>query len=113
MEDFNEVLLKVGITGVIKEQIPKDRFIDGKTIRCHKVGDDCQSEGEYKCHLCRYGWFEVIRSNCKTKRDKYCGIDRCGQKGFPACVRGVNYKSGFCGPGLVLSRDGDKNQVCL
>lgn len=32
MEDFNEVLLKVGITGIIKEQIPKDRFIEGRLI---------------------------------------------------------------------------------
>lgn len=32
MEDFNEILLKLGICGIIKEQIPKDRKIEGRLI---------------------------------------------------------------------------------
>ena len=103
-----------------------DSFLDQTAKRCHKVNNNCETIEKYKCDRCKYGWYEVIGSKCRKVRDKYCGVNRCGEKGWPACVRGFNFSksriesgcyaesdSGFCQKGLVTGCDGDQNLICL
>ena len=94
-------------------------------VRCHEVDDECRTVGTYECHRCRFGFFETVESDCKTERTKYCGINRCGEAGMPACPRGrvlleeiggdycgQNSPAGFCQEGLSIFCDERNKLVC-
>jgi hypothetical protein len=95
-----------------------DRFqSEKKPFLCHQVSSQCASLSQNTCDQCRWGWVEVIDSECKTAGSKYCALDRCGQKGEPACFRGWKHlgqqaktyceqkELGFCREGLMLHCD--------
>ncbi len=103
-----------------------DRYSDRTAKRCHHVDKNCNTLEKYSCDRCRWGWFETVGSECSMGGTKFCGVDRCGEKGEPACLRG-NYlgsvnkhiqckdKSlyGHCQEGLQARCDGDGVLVCL
>jgi hypothetical protein len=72
----------------------------------------CTLEGD--CRLCRYGVYRVGEAY-------YCGIDRCGEKNQPACLRGTRWQRTrttfscrtddshiFCAPGLKVECEGEQ-----
>ena len=44
------------------------------------------------CSNCPFGDFEVVGKSCPAGRVKFCGPNKCGEKGWPACVRGSEYE---------------------
>ncbi|MBL6989410.1 MAG: hypothetical protein ISR65_06515 [Bacteriovoracaceae bacterium] len=103
-----------------------DSYPDKTSIQCHKVDGNCQTIGDYICDRCRYGWYEVVGSACSKVKNKYCGPNKCGQRGWPACPRGYQYsryivtagcyagnQSGFCQENLSTYCDENKVLVCL
>lgn len=65
-----------------------DNFASGTAKKCHTVNENCETVGENLCHLCRYGWYEVVDYACPQGGSKFCGQSRCGEKGQPACPAG-------------------------
>lgn len=65
-----------------------DNFANGTAKKCHTVNENCETVGENLCHLCRYGWYEVVDYACPQGGSKFCGQSRCGEKGQPACPAG-------------------------
>lgn len=103
-----------------------DDYAEKTAVKCHEVTKDCETKLEFECSRCRYGWYEVVANNCPGGSTKYCGINRCGQKGQPACLRGHEQvdikngqlncesgsKAGFCQKGLkTFCHDG--MLICL
>ncbi|RLA63973.1 MAG: hypothetical protein DRQ88_00975 [Epsilonproteobacteria bacterium] len=102
-----------------------DDFREGTAIRCHEVNTKCETVGEYICDRCRFGWYEVVPTQCPQTGDKFCGVENCGEKGLPACYRGYAYQNreikfgcykgnpaGFCQRGLTAMCDGKGVLVC-
>lgn len=95
-----------------------DDWQSKKLVQCQKVNDECVKEVSI-CDKCRYGYFEVA-NGCPTGGPKFCGVDKCGMKGMPACRRGYLYQNGeqtkmdcrldhsfaFCQKGLRLRCQG-------
>jgi len=93
---------------------------------CHQANSKCQEIKKFSCNECQFGWFEVAGSNCKKIKTKLCGINRCGEKGWPACPRGhffsnnikenICYREspfGICQTGLINYCDENHLLVCL
>lgn len=103
----------------------QDRYSDGEVDFCHRFNSDCEVVQEFDCETCRYGWQEVVDYQCNGGYSKICGPNRCGQRGEPACPRGVehlevkseyceeNSKAGFCYPGLNTVCDENNVLICL
>jgi hypothetical protein len=104
----------------------EDSFFLKKEQACHLVDDDCKEKLAYSCDSCRFGWYEVVGPGCKETLNKYCGQDRCGEKGEPACPRGRLWKTGlseakcltgseigYCQPGLSTFCNENKILICL
>jgi hypothetical protein len=102
-----------------------DNYQDGSSKICHQVNKKCESVVEFSCDQCRYGWFEVVPTSCALTGDKYCGMDKCGEKGYPACFRGFKYgqnynfsgcdpenNAGFCQSGLNTICDAKGVLIC-
>jgi len=79
---------------------------------CKVVEDDC-SVTLNECSRCRGASYFIINSKCYKGFSRVCGIDHCGQKNKPACIRGVQTSEmdmsfycvndspvGFCNEGL-------------
>lgn len=103
----------------------EDRYSKKTLIRCHDVKDNCKVNGAFTCSQCKFGWFNAIASECKTKYVKFCGPRRCGEKGEPACIRGNIYRrsknlslcfdgspAGFCQKGLKTTCNDEKVLIC-
>ncbi len=103
-----------------------DSYAERESHLCHDVSDDCRTVKAFECDKCRYGWFETVRASCPQGGPKFCGTDRCGERGWPACPRGFEYeagipengcekdsKAGFCQEGLVPTCDEKNILVCL
>lgn len=104
------------------------RYADGETGFCHRVNENCEDVQEFSCLNCRYGHYEVVDYQCPQGGSKICGPSRCGQRGEPACPRGVKHlqkeksevvicekasNAGFCEEGLVTHCDEDNVLICL
>lgn len=93
-----------------------DSFALGSAIRCHQVSKDCKDIKENICDRCRYGYYEVVDYQCPQGGSKYCGINRCGEKNAPACVRGQEKydesTQGICNPDLTPVMNADGMWVC-
>lgn len=108
-----------------------DNYRDGSAELCHQVDRSCQNVTEDTCSDCRYGWYEVVDHHCPQGGSKYCGVNRCGDQGQPACPRGEIAASrllgegeilewcskdsvaGFCQQGLSPHCDGNGVLICL
>lgn len=106
----------------------KDTYSDNSSVQCRSVLKNCDLKAPDECHRCRYGWYEVVDHNCSIGGSRYCGRDRCGERGMPACLKGrsifkeVNKKSticyenspfGYCQDHLRTSCDGNGVLICL
>lgn len=93
-----------------------DSFALGSAIRCHQVSKECKDVKENICNRCRYGYYEVVDYQCPQGGSKYCGINRCGEKNGPACVRGQQQydegTQGICNPELTPVMNADGIWVC-
>lgn len=102
-----------------------DNYPDGSSKICHQVNKECETVGEFSCDQCQFGWFEVVPTNCSLAGNKYCGVDKCGEKGYPACFRGFKYgnnlnfsgcdpenNAGFCQNGLRTICDSKGILIC-
>jgi len=93
-----------------------DSFALGSAIQCHRVSKDCKDLKENICDRCRYGYYEVVDYQCPQGGSKYCGVNRCGEKNGPACVRGQQQyeesTQGFCNPELTPVMNADGIWVC-
>ncbi len=104
----------------------EDNYKDGTAILCHGFNEKCQETKAFQCDLCRYGWFEIVGYGCSSGERKFCGQDRCGEHGQPACPRGFRYgarRKGsrvcqndspavFCQEGLRALCDSQKILIC-
>jgi len=96
-----------------------------QAIKCHDFNEDCIEVLKNSCHQCPFGFFTVVGRNCPSGKIKYCGPDKCGEKGWPACPRGQFYTDkmdltrcqdgigGFCRNGLNAICNGEGILICL
>ncbi len=69
----------------------EDSYLLKNAILCYGVDKDCREVKQNSCHLCRYGSFEVItQSVCSRGGSRFCGVNKCGTSGNPACLRGLS-----------------------
>lgn len=100
-------------------------YKDGKIDYCYKVDNECKPEIEFDCKRCEGGWYSVVDYNCKGGGSKLCGTSNCGNRGQPACPRGVTYsdegsslncfkgsRAGICNNDLETYCDENKILVC-
>ena len=93
---------------------------------CHQINGQCQEIVAYQCDECAGGWYEVWGNGCPRGGDKYCGVNRCGAKGQPACggaARPPFYgqqtpcqadsAGGICEQGLGVECVGQNQWLCL
>ena len=113
--DFKNRKSHVDFLGTLDDDYPH-----GKSIICHMVDDRCNTVGQFSCHRCRYGWFEVAGSECPDTNIKLCGINRCGERNWPSCPRGRGPKrcsdgsrAGLCLPELRTFCDENNILICL
>lgn len=120
LQDPKDSVILMNINGAELNQnkllFLKDRdFLKGKIITCHDFDSQCEEVVKNKCSLCRDGWFSGALSRCSGQKTKYCGADRCGERGWPACPRGSRHTElkalkgcqnssieGFCNNGLIV-----------
>ncbi len=68
-----------------------DRYKNGDVVACQRFGPNCREMIPFQCERCRYGQFEVLTRNCLGQTQKFCGRNRCGEVGGPACLRGFRH----------------------
>lgn len=108
-----------------------DNYRDSSATICHKVSSKCADEVPNHCDQCAFGYYEVVDHLCPQGGSKFCGVNRCGEQGQPACPRGElaagrtlkagevldwcskDSTAGFCQNGLTPTCDGNKILVCL
>ena len=119
-------LILLGQTKPIEiKKLEDSNFETKKITYCQKFNEKCEEIINWNCDSCAGGWFEVIDSGCQTKTSKVCGVNRCGEKNWPACLRGWQYtetqssyycetgsKVGFCQDNLDVVCDNGL-LVCL
>lgn len=74
------------ITSRVNYKVSFNGLKDGEI--CFDVADDCTELVSNKCNRCKYYSYQVIASKCKSKFRRICGMDQCGTKDQPACLRG-------------------------
>lgn len=87
----------------------EDSFLKKSAKRCHQVNEDCETVGENLCEFCRYGWYDVVDFACPQGSSKFCGENKCGEKGEPACPSG---KKVFGIEGVSLCFDDSEAGFC-
>lgn len=101
-----------------------DRYSSKNAIKCSDLDDRCQMTGANECQKCRFGYFEAFKENCSSSSVKFCGLNRCGEKSEPACLRGFDYDlkksktneghlAFYCQDDLVPTVDENGLLVCL
>ncbi|MCT4642143.1 MAG: hypothetical protein N4A33_07555 [Bacteriovoracaceae bacterium] len=142
--DKNTIEIKMLNIGNYKKELYSNSFVDSEILgikfvsnikakaltyilkdkeQCKKVNNKCEVIYD-NCNRCKKSSYHIIDSKCSSKTSKVCGMDRCGQKNRPACIRGfkaVNYSSssycmpdspfGFCQKGLRVYCE-NKRLVC-
>jgi hypothetical protein len=107
--------LVAGVLIASKVSYSKSKNILQDGSSCFKIDDECNEIQKNECSQCTGGYYEVISSKCGTKRNRVCGVNRCGEKNKTACLRGYlasgidpeNYciadsPLGFCNPGFKV-----------
>lgn len=62
---------------------------EGEVVFCEKKNSRCKIVGASTCHECLYGWEYLVDYSCDRGGSKACSPVQCGEKGHPACPRGV------------------------
>lgn len=92
---------------------------------CLVIDENCNVVTENRCDQCQYGFYEVVSKGCELRGSRFCAPSRCGQRDWPACIRGnpinaegkilrcdVESQSGFCKDGLSLYCSVDNILIC-
>lgn len=82
-----------------------DTFLDNPESVCELVDENCKVTKKFDCEACRYGVNYILVPGCVGLTIKYCGPERCGYKGSPACIRGTKFQKNIldnCGPVLNI-----------
>jgi hypothetical protein len=100
------------------KDLNKKKFLKKEGL-CHNINENCEQVSVQTCDECEEGWYEV--PNGCAIGPKYCGRLNCGQKGLPACRRGVRWQRkqeefdcrtdssfAYCSKGLTVQCDGGK-----
>ncbi|PIK13961.1 hypothetical protein [Halobacteriovorax sp. JY17] len=93
---------------------------------CEKKNDRCEITGSSNCGDCLYGWEYLVDYNCVGGGSKACSPVKCGEKGRPACPRGVLWSgkdiqelcfddspAGFCQDDLQVICGEDGVLICI
>lgn len=97
------------------------RKVEGFDV-CHLVDENCKSQTRNLCHQCPFGFYEVPHPNCPQGGTKICGLNECGGKNQPACIKQVKKEKdycrlesplGFCQQGLELRCHGHGILTCF
>lgn len=124
--------------GVRLTEVNKQRFMDSlwfgdfnpkENIQvnfCERKNDKCEVVGSSNCGDCLYGWEYVVDYNCLGGSSKACSPVKCGEKGRPACPRGVIWSgrdmrelcfddspAGFCQDDLKVICGEDGVLICI
>lgn len=116
--------LKVYLSSL--ENLPRKSALEDGEF-CHKVNEDCKDVLPFQCGRCPRGWYQIVDVHCSQGSSKICGRDLCGQRGEPACPRGVQHlfgeipaslcfegsDAGICEQGLTTSCDERGVLICL
>lgn len=84
----------VGISKILGAKITSDISYNIQSIKhkngkiCFDVNNACEVVIPNTCDQCLFGSFKTVSSSCVTQHRRVCGVDMCGRKGFPACLRG-------------------------
>lgn len=93
-----------------------DRFSTKTAIKCKRINHTCETVGEDFCDLCNFGSYEVVDFGCPNGGSRYCGINHCGEKNEPACIKGKmtedNEIDGICNEGLTPILNENHELVC-
>lgn len=100
------------------ENIPPKTSTLNKNDLCHSISEICAEISPSICDQCPEGWYE-IPNGCE-QGPKYCGRLECGQKGQPACRRGIKWQReekefacrvddsfAYCAKGLSIQCNGN------
>lgn len=94
----------------------EDSYSNKTAIQCLKLNSKCEVVGEDFCYRCKYGVFEVVDYQCPQGGSRFCGINHCGEKNEPACIRGLKTLDdefdGICNNNLRPVLNGDHILVC-
>lgn len=67
-----------------------DHYSNRSAIKCHQVNSKCDDVIKNHCGECKWGWYQVVDYKCPQGGTKFCGVNRCGEAGEPACPRGFS-----------------------
>ncbi len=104
---------------VILPKKEKNKIVLKDNSLCHDINDDCQEVTPSSCGRCKSSWYETP-NGCPIG-PKFCGIHVCGEKGRPACRRGMKWQRkesdydcrtdstfAYCRKGLRIECEGRK-----
>ncbi len=90
-----------GVKVLNSQHIKSQKVLNDGDI-CHLISSECKSIGQNNCYQCPGSWYEVKIGGCPMSGIKYCGVNRCGEKGKEACSSGVplsvHTNKDFCQP---------------
>lgn len=116
-----------GVNGLLGKY--GDNYRDKTSVLCHEFSKDCIESMSFKCDQCKFGWYSAVGlSTCPGQTIKFCGLNKCGERGMPACPRGIESAkriqkdltmycydgspAGYCQSGLKTVCDGTA-LICL
>jgi hypothetical protein len=107
------------LAAVSKEAVTQKKYFLKQNSICHDINEDCQENKASQCDQCPSGWYEI--PNGCGQGPKFCGIHNCGNKGRPACRRGMTWQKSsedfdcikdasfaYCAKGLAIHCEGQK-----
>jgi hypothetical protein len=91
----------------------EDNYRDKSSVVCQEFSKDCKEVVSFKCDQCRFGWHSAIGiSTCGGQLIRFCGVNKCGQRGMPACPRGYESAKRMNLDNVMLCYDGSPMGYC-
>jgi len=91
----------------------EDNYRDKTSIVCQEFSKDCKETTSFNCEQCKFGWYSAVGiSTCGGQFTRFCGVNRCGQRGMPACPRGINSAKKMGLDNVMLCYDGSPMGYC-
>lgn len=91
---FHGIEVGVPVNTIVEDEV---QLKDGEI--CFDVNDACEVTMSFRCDQCENSSYPVIASACSQKFRQVCGVNNCGTKDTPACIRGyvsTGYKLDYC-----------------
>ncbi|TNE95222.1 MAG: hypothetical protein EP326_15640 [Deltaproteobacteria bacterium] len=91
----------------------EDNYRDRTAKVCHEYSKDCKETTSNSCETCRFGWYSAVGiSTCEGQFTRFCGVNKCGQRGMPACPRGIESARRMGLDNIMLCYDGSPLGYC-